>query len=106
MYARCQHGIDKRGGRLKSCFCGATPKILPIFCVIYYVTDPGGYFLLVFLRCEDETILPGFRGKVGGLLHRSRENAAFSAIIPEFCSVFRGVLQRQTLPKNKKKGLD
>ena len=50
-------------------------------------------FLLVFLRCEDETILPGVRGKVGGLLHRSRENAAFSAIIPEFCSVFRGVLQ-------------
>ena len=39
-------------------------------------------------------IIPGLWGKVGGLLHRSRENATFSAIIPEFCSVFRGVLQR------------
>ena len=72
MYARCQHGIDKRGGRLK----------------------------VVFLWCDAKNtanillaILPGFRGKVGGLLHRSRENAAFSAIIPEFCSVFQGVLQ-------------
>ena len=70
----------------------------------FYVIK-GDYFLLVFLRCEDETILPEFRGKVGGLLHRSRENAAFSAIIPEFCSVSRGVLQRLTSPKNKKKGL-
>ena len=68
-------------------------KYCQCFCVIYYGTDPGGYFLLVFLRCEDETILPGFRVKVGGLLHRSRENATFSAIIPEFCSVSRGVLQ-------------
>ena len=81
-------------------------KYCQYFCVIYYGTDPGGYFLLVFLRCEDETILPGFRGKVGGLLHRSRENATFSAIIPEFCSVFRGVLQSLTSQKNKRKGLD
>jgi hypothetical protein len=38
-------------------------------------------------------IIPGLWGKVGGLLHRSRQNATFSAIIPEFCSVFQGVLQ-------------
>ena len=43
-------------------------------------------------------IIPRFRGKVGGLLHRSRENATFSAIIPEFCSVFRGLLQARICP--------
>ena len=37
-------------------------------------------------------IIPRFRGKLKGLLHSSRENATFSAIIPEFYSVFRGLL--------------
>ena len=46
----------------------------------------------MYLRSSDYSIIPGFRGKVGGLLHRSRENATFSAIIPEFYSVFRGLL--------------
>ena len=66
--------------------------LVVIFCLSFSVVRMRQYSL-------------GLWGKVGGLLHRSRENAAFSAIIPEFCSVSRGVLQRLTSPKNKKKGL-